>query len=180
MKLTDAQRVRVCENLKLVHKVIHDRVHSPQQVGLFSYEDLYQIGCIGLCKAAATDRGGVFSTYAYRLIWNEICSALVYATARAAKESLSDPSTMVRPGATSEQPDVSALDLQALLDQAEQNATGVTAKGIHAIKLKANGYNSREIGAMMGAPANHITAWIAKARAYLRSDPQFKELYLAE
>ena len=44
--------------------------------------DLFQIGCIGLCKAAATDRGGNFSTYAYRLIWNEICSALVHATKR--------------------------------------------------------------------------------------------------
>ena len=76
MKLNNAQCTLVTENLRLVHKVIHDKVHSPQQLGMFSYDDLFQIGCIGLCKAAATDKGGVFSTYAYRLIWNEICSAL--------------------------------------------------------------------------------------------------------
>lgn len=60
MKLDSAQQERVSENLKLVHKVIHDRVHNPNQVGIFTYDDLYQIGCIGLCKAAATDKGGVF------------------------------------------------------------------------------------------------------------------------
>ena len=46
-----------------------------QILRIYSHDDLYQIGCIGLCKAAATDKGGCFSTYAYRLIWNEICDA---------------------------------------------------------------------------------------------------------
>lgn len=37
MKLDSAQQERVSENLKLVHKVIHDRVHNPNQVGIFTY-----------------------------------------------------------------------------------------------------------------------------------------------
>lgn len=82
MKLSQEQRKRVMDNLGLVRKVIQDKVHSPCQLGFYSYDDIYQIGCVGLCKAAATDRGGVFSTYAYRLIWHEICSALIYATKR--------------------------------------------------------------------------------------------------
>ena len=61
----------------LVGKVIKDKVHGLGQAGMLSYDDLFQIGCIGLCKAAATDKGGTFSTYAYRLIWNEICDALI-------------------------------------------------------------------------------------------------------
>ena len=84
MKLSQEQRKRVMDNLGLVRKVIQDKVHSPCQLGFYSYDDIYQIGCVGLCKAAATDRGGVFSTYAYRLIWHEICSALIYATRRSA------------------------------------------------------------------------------------------------
>lgn len=63
MKLNDQQRELVSNNIKLIHKVIHDKVHNPHQAGIFSYDDLFQIGCIGLCKAAATDKGGVFSTY---------------------------------------------------------------------------------------------------------------------
>lgn len=125
MKLNDQQRELVSNNIKLIHKVIHDKVHNPHQAGIFSYDDLFQIGCIGLCKAAATDKGGVFSTYAYRLIWNEICSALEYASVRSTRESLMDPGTMVQPVAVAADPDISHLDLEAVLDQAEQQATGV-------------------------------------------------------
>lgn len=179
MKLNDQQRELVSNNLKLIHKVIHDKVHNPHQVGIFSYDDLFQIGCIGLCKAAATDKGGVFSTYAYRLIWNEICTALEYASVRSTRESLMDPGTMVQPEAVAANPDISHLDLEAVLDQAEQQATGITAKGIHALRLKAKGYTCREIGEMMRVPANYVTAWMSKARAYLKAEPSFVELYKA-
>ena len=77
MTLTQPQQRKVEQNLGLVGKVIKDKVHNPGQNSIYSYDDLYQIGCIGLCKAAYSDKGGCFSTYAYRLIWNEICTALI-------------------------------------------------------------------------------------------------------
>ena len=76
MKLTAEQQRKAEENMGLVGKVIADKVHGTY-FGRYTREDLFQIGCIGLCKAAATDKGGCFSTYAYRLIWNEICTALI-------------------------------------------------------------------------------------------------------
>ena len=78
MKLTAEQQRKAEENMGLVGKVIADKVHGTY-FGSYTREDLFQIGCIGLCKAAATDKGGCFSTYAYRLIWNEICTALISA-----------------------------------------------------------------------------------------------------
>ena len=86
MTLSQSQQRKVEENLGLVGKVIKDKVHGPGRNSIYSYDDLYQIGCIGLCKAAYSDRGGCFSTYAYRIIWNEICTALIYANRRAARE----------------------------------------------------------------------------------------------
>ena len=77
MKLSEENQRKVEENLGLVHKVINDKVHGPYQLGIYTREDLFQIGCIGLCKAAATDKGGNFSTYAYRLIWNQIKQSLM-------------------------------------------------------------------------------------------------------
>ena len=62
--MTEAQQKKVTDNMGLVNKVIREKVHSPYNVGMFTYDDLYQIGCIGLCKAAMTDKGGTFSTYA--------------------------------------------------------------------------------------------------------------------
>ena len=90
MILTAEQREKVEQNIRLVQKVINDKVHGPYQLGIYTYDDIFQIGCIGLCKAAATDKGGTFSTYAYRLIWNEICDALIYSTRRQATEFSSD------------------------------------------------------------------------------------------
>lgn len=111
----------------------------------------FQIGCIGLCKAAATDRGGCFSTYAYRLIWNEICSALIYASRRSTTECAADPEVLL--GCTLDAgvwDDYEGID--SILDKALKETSGVTAKGIRAIRLMADGYNSREIGEQM-APA---------------------------
>ena len=95
MKLNEAQQRIVSENMGLVGKVIKDKVHGVNQLGVYTYDDIFQIGCIGLCKAAATDRGGCFSTYAYRLIWNEICSALIYASRRSTTECAADPEVLL-------------------------------------------------------------------------------------
>ena len=81
------ERKKAEENIGLVHKVISDKVHGTFQYGMYSREDLFQIGCIGLCKAVVSDRGGCFSTYAYRLIWNEICDALVSSTRNGKRET---------------------------------------------------------------------------------------------
>lgn len=179
MKLNTTQRDLVSNNLLLVHKVIHDRVHNPQQLGIFSYEDLFQIGCLGLCKAAATDKGGVFSTYAYRLIWNEICSALQYASFRSSRELLTEVGVSLIAEEDQRHFDADYMDMESLLYQAEIRATGVTAKGIQALKLTAKGYTCREVSEMMDVPVNHVTAWIAKARKFLRSDPAFMDLIAA-
>lgn len=59
MKLTAEQQRKAEENMGLVGKVIADKVHGTY-FGSYTREDLFQIGCIGLCKAAATDKGGCF------------------------------------------------------------------------------------------------------------------------
>lgn len=162
MKLTAEQQRKAEENMGLVGKVIADKVHGTY-FGSYTREDLFQIGCIGLCKAAATDKGGCFSTYAYRLIWNEICTALISATRKASGEQ---PILEIQ-GANGEF--TSTLELEDLLERGERAATGVVKKGIQAMRLRVNGYSTREIGVRLGAPDNYVTAWEAKARSYLRA-----------
>lgn len=89
------QQKRVTDNMGLVAKVIREKVSPPYQVGMYTYDDLHQIGCIGLCKAVATDKGGTFSTNAHRLIWNEIFDALIYATRRQSREILIEDDAML-------------------------------------------------------------------------------------
>ena len=49
----------------------------------------------------------------------------------------------------------------------QQEPRLTVAKGIRAIRLLAQGYTNREIGEEFQAPANHVTAWVAKARKHL-------------
>ena len=93
LPLTAEQRVKVEENMGLVGRVIQDCVHTLDKGCVYDYDDLFQIGCLGLCKAAQTDRPGhkgAFSTYAYLLIRNEIYTQLEYATRRG-RELATDP-----------------------------------------------------------------------------------------
>jgi RNA polymerase sigma factor (sigma-70 family) len=172
------ERNRLIEdNMGLVGKVIKDRVRGISSIGIFDYDDLFQIGCIGLCKAADSHRSGrgCFSTYAYIIIRNEIFDALNYATLRRTHESATDPLEIpdnTIPGSATEL----LFDLDRALDAAQSGASGVTAKGIAAIRLLAEGYTHRDIGERMGASANNVSAWVARARKYLRSRPDIAAL----
>lgn len=177
MILTAEQREKVEQNIRLVRKVINDKVHGPYQLGIYTYDDIFQIGCIGLCKAAATDKGGTFSTYAYRLIWNEICDALIYSTRRQATELSSDMIPLVAEDPTVSIADVAAqLDVQAALNAAKQKASPCVIKGIDAMIQMAEGRSSKEIGNEFGVSANLVCAWVSKARKYLKSRPEILAL----
>ena len=177
MLLTTQQQRKVEDNVSLVHRVIHDKIHAPYQIGIYGYDDFFQIGCIGLCKAAATDKGGTFSTYAYRLIWNEICDALISATRRQANETACDafPYIPAEQEVSEEQLDV-RIDLERALKQAKAEAPPSTVKGMEAMEQMAQGYTSREIGERMGASDKLVCAWVSKARKYLRSRPEGQAL----
>lgn len=166
MTLTQPQQRKVEQNLGLVGKVIKNKVHNPGQNSIYSYDDLYQIGCIGLCKAAYSDKGGCFSTYAYRLIWNEICTALIYANRRAAKECELLPEVLGKEDSLDEH-----HELSMILDRLEANASEAMAKGIRAIRLSAEGYSHAEIGSILGESDKCVAARISRTRKYLRSHP---------
>jgi len=185
------------DNLALVRTVIRDKVHGIGSIGLFTYDDLYQIGCIGLCKAAYTDKYQYaykrenahsedetrFSTYAYKLIWNEICTMLNVAT-KVRAELVTDPADMFSSteGAQSHVDDKIAntefqVVLEYALSKAAQSASGVTAKGIQALTYMAQGYTSTEIAIMMGGNSCHnVTAWVSKARKHLKRDAELTDL----
>ena len=71
--LTDTQRDMVEANMDVVRWAIHTSVQVNEQCYGFGYDDLFQEGCIWLCKAAvtyATDGGASFPTYAQKVVEN--------------------------------------------------------------------------------------------------------------
>lgn len=177
MKLTVQQQKLVEDNIGLVGKVIKDKVHGVNQMGFYTYDDIFQIGCIGLSKAAATDKGGVFSTYAYRLIWNEICDALIYASRRVSKEELTDDFTSVRKSEMSAQFNDTGIEIYDIINKAKSKASPSVAMGIDALLLMNKGNTAKEIGKQFNKTANTITAVVSKAKKYLRECPELRALY---
>ena len=169
-RLTDAQRTQVEQYMPLVTRVMKECVHGP--TGIYDWDDLRQYGYIGLCNAAATydeSRNVLFETYAYMLIRNEIYKALEYATRRKQREIAMEPEKLSQEASLDSDPDT---DLITLLDAAAADASGVTSKGIEALRLHAQGYSCKEIGQHFGgAPDNNVSAWMSRARRYLRQDP---------
>lgn len=171
MKLTPEQQRVVEQNMGLVGKVIKDKVHGIGQSGAFLYDDLFQIGCIGLCKAAATDKGGCFSTYAYRIIWNEICDALIQATRLSSRECALEASESIHMTAENVQDLLESCELKAMLLQIKNDAQGIIAKGIQCLLLAEEGYTSKELGELFSAEPAAVRMWMTKARRYLKEHP---------
>ena len=180
MTLTPEQMRIVEENMGLVGKVIKDKVHGLGQAGTPEYDDLFQTGCIGLCKAAATDKGGCFSTYAYRLIWNEICDELARCTRLIQKEQGSDTIDAVVDARSSEQDPLRETELRQLLQQAKADASEAAARGITCLELTIQGYNSKEIAKLLCAEAATVRMWMTRARRYLKSIPELQEYMCSE
>lgn len=176
MKLNAEQQKKVEENMRLVGKVIKDKVYGLEQ-GIYSYEDLRQIGYIGLCKAAYTDRGGCFSTYAYRLIWQEICDALIKANNQYKNDQYLASIYKEKFSRTDAQIDmITPLEFVDALNVAEQRAGAHLKKGIQALRYASEGYSSREIGIKMNASAGSVRVWITRAKKFLLSQPEIREL----
>lgn len=171
MTLTKSQKRKVEDNIGLVGKVIKDKIHG-RVYGVYGYDDLFQIGCIGLCKAAATDKGGKFATYAYNLIWHEICDALRHAVRG---EAMEFPSVRIEEG-IDHAADRDASELRTAVIDIGNGAVPSVQKGIDALLLMDRGYSCKEIGERMGAAPNLVSAWVSKARKHLRKCPQLRVL----
>ena len=63
MKLNEAQQRIVSENMGLVGKVIKDKVHGVNQLGVYTYDDIFQIGCIGETSALLLIIGFIYLLY---------------------------------------------------------------------------------------------------------------------
>ena len=166
MTLNEEQKKKVEENMGLVGKVIKDKIHGAGQMGIYSYEDLMHIGYIGLCKAAYTDKGGCFSTYAYRIIYNTLMDAIVQINRQNSHETATD----YLEGWNNEETysnQHAYTELKYTLTELEKKAPKGIRKGIRAIILFTEGYSSAEIGKKFHTSGSIVRVWMERARKFL-------------
>ena len=174
MTLTEDQCGQVEANMGLIGKVLKDKLRGSSALGIYTHEDLFQIGCVGLCKAVAEDKKtGCFSTFAYRLIWNEICDALVLGNRYAMHEAPTGDLSEVHHAASEFASSNSRLELEELQRRLSRNAPAGIRKGMQVLILKAHGYTSEEIGVQLQLPANAVRTLASRTRAYIRKLPEY-------
>ena len=180
--LNDDQKKLVENHLTIIDQVIKKKLRMKNGVCGLEYDDLYQIGAIGLCKAAAHYRkmpGAKFETYAFEVVKNTILDHLrnVFRRQDAYTIFLQEKELYIG-GNYETDPDEALhvqITMQALSDSKERYSDCVRT-GIDAITLKAQGYKGVDIADRFGVKQNYLAACISRAQKYLKQDKKFLQM----
>ena len=149
--------------------VIRYHIRANENVQGLGYDDLYQEGCVALCRAAMTFDGSVqFKTYAQAVVKNRLidhCRQAPRAYAQTLSPEASDDLSF--------EEDPLPSEAIAALAQAKLRYAGVARLGMEAMELKIKGYSGTEIAALYNAKPNEVGAWISRARQKLLRDEEF-------
>lgn len=182
--MTAEREKLVLDNRNLVHLVIYRYKHMFGKNTIHEYEDMEQIGLVGLIKAANSykpETNLTFSNYAYICIRNELISAATYDVR---KNGLTYTKDDIIPVTVPEDRDlhddslfekVEYKDLVALLHSIKKNLCKTLQLGIDAIILKSLGYTISDVSEMYGVPASHIYTYVKRAQQVILKDDRFVE-----
>lgn len=174
--LNPVQKQLVEEHLYLVERMVkrHNRIYG--KAPALEWEDLYQTGCLALCRAAQhCDLRLPFAPYACRAIRNALID---YSIQNSRYHQMHGPLEDFL-----EIPDSNPLDPQQLLQETEileilknkqQNSTGVVRKGIYSLVRKSMGFSSADISKDFQVSSNLVRAWMSLAAKKLREDTELQ------
>ena len=183
--LSAEQRELVEKSIGVVRWTIYMHIQINETVFGLSYDDLFQEGCICLCKAAKTYDGKTakFETYAKVVIKNGL---LNYCRTMCAGYKRQLPlQELVDSGESSRtfldflsvedftEAALSDLTTFDLLELVKEEYSGVARLGIEALELKVKGLSGSEIARLYGVAPNHVGAWISRAAEKLRKNDRF-------
>lgn len=176
ISLTDQQRAMVENNLDVVRIVIAKRNFvNPSIIG-FSYEDIYQEGCVLLCHAAAAfreERNVKFKTYAEVVITNGLknyCRLIWNRQKRMTDLVFMENDDGTEPGFPesfladySDKDQFEEQEILAMLHSLKGQYSGTVRLGIEAIEMRFKGLKNTEIAEIYGVRPNLVGAWISRA-----------------
>ena len=180
-KLSREQQVMVEQHLNLVSIIIRKHITTNEQVRGLEYEDLYQYGCLALCKAAYHFEGRVkFETFAGTVIRNALLdecrkAKVIYSRHLSYDASINsdDDDGDIFAGMIGDTSDINdsvlSKELMSIVQAAKKTHKGAVIKGIESIELRIKGYTSAEIARIYGVRSNNVTSWISKAVAVLKA-----------
>ena len=185
--LNDLQRRRVEDHLALVEQVLRHSIKTNETVDGMGHDDLYQEGCIALCRAAVSYREemGAFPAYARTVIRNYLldrCREIQSARKNLPLLSLDAFAEMGAPEPVSPfhtEDLISDVSSDALLSHFRNRYHGTARLGIEAMELRVRGYSCADIAKLYQKKPNYIGACISRAAEKLRRERLVREFYIA-
>lgn len=185
--LTSDQQSLVEGHMEVVDRVIRLAIKSNEYVCGLSREDLYQEGCLALCRAAATYRPGMcrFATYAFPVIRNHLydyCKAIQSGRRHIPTVSLEclSAASPVETGWEDEvERRLTEAALVELLPRFKHRYRGTARLGIEALEWKALGYTAEEIAQRFHVSPNYIRACISRSLQKLRREREIQAVHAA-
>jgi RNA polymerase sigma factor (sigma-70 family) len=190
--LTPEQEKLFEENKNLIHETIKRYVTNAGAYGINDYDDLFQIGSIGLCKAIKSynpnnEKKAKFSTYAVFVIRNQLYNAYRDCNSKVEEDSVSLTDEFVELNVdlaynniNSMYDDMLMKEGLELIDKCAEKYTGIAKKGAEAIKLSLLGYSCNDIAQMYNVETKLLTAWMSRSRKKLQREPALIRLLNAE
>lgn len=189
ISLNNQQQRLVEENLGVVKLAIHKSIIVNDNLYGFEYDDLYQEGCIWLCKAALSfdeSRDIKFATFAEKVVTNGLRT---YCRLMCGKQKhhilLPAQSELDENGYSLEQIPAEDMldklfedqDVFLLLQKCKQQYTGTARLGIEAIEWKVKGLSGAEIAKIYDVKPNLVGAWISRAAQRLKKNHVFMQYF---
>lgn len=174
--LTDPEKQVVEDHLYLVPGIVFSTVRLNESVQGLGFDNLYQEGCVALCRAAQTYTGrAAFSTYAGTVIRNHLISCCRSAAIRNRHESPPEDweTWQASLKALPDRSESSVTDAIQFLLQAKKGCTKPERQGIDALCRKIAGYSCSEIGQDLGISQDLVNKHMSCARKKLKNDPDF-------
>lgn len=183
IRLTSEQQMLVESNLSIVQWILRESIHVNHTIYGFEYDDLYQEGCIWLCRAAMSYDASrsQFATYAKTVVRNGLisyCRQMCSQQKQMSRLTVGEHGELAADGIILESPDeftaqISDMETLDLLRSRAKAYQGVSRLGIEALELKVKGMTVTEIARLYGVPPSHVGAWISRSVKKLRNDRKF-------
>lgn len=187
ISLNNQQQKIVEENLGIVKLAIHKSIIFNDNLYGFEYDDLYQEGCIWLCKAALSfdeSRDIKFATFAEKVVTNGLrtycrlmCGKQKHQTLLPAQSEPDENGYSLDQIPAEDMLDklFEEQDVFLLLQKCKKHYTGTVRLGIEAIEWKIKGLSGAEIAKMYDVKPNLVGAWISRAAQRLRKNHAFMQ-----